>query len=235
MQWSSSRRDLFDAAICDRLASVQSSVAPHAERHTDRALRAAFGERWAEEVLALEMGRAVLGSGCIAQVYRGRLVGTGREVAVKVVHPHVRAQVEADLALFATLAAALERAVPSAKYWSIGDALHEFDGLMRSQLSMAVEATNLRRLRQNFAGHPNVAFPEPLLVHEDVLVEEFVHGEPISRCVLGGGGGGVGGGGGGGGGGGDGGGGGRRGGMVACLLLLRLCREVACCFHTYIA
>lgn len=26
-----------------------------------------------------------------------------------------------------------------------------------------------------------VAFPEPLLVHPDVLVEEYIHGEPISR------------------------------------------------------
>lgn len=191
-QWASSRRDLFDPAVCSRLASIQSHVAPHSEAETDRALAAAFGEAWATEVLALAEGRAVLGSGCIAQVYRGRLLnvtgdGTGngnassRDVAVKVVHPHVRRQVEADLALFASLAAALEWLVPTAKFWSIGDALRSFDGLMRMQLDMRTEAHNLRRLRHNFAGHPTVAFPEPLRVHEDVLVEEFIEGEPISR------------------------------------------------------
>ncbi len=179
MQWASSRRDLFAGDVCDRLAGVQAHVAPHPERETDRALRAAFGADW--ETTVLELERAVLGSGCIAQVYRGRLRASGRDVAVKVVHPRVRAQVEADLALFAALAAALERAMPSAKYWSIGDALGEFEGLMRMQLDMGVEAANLRRLRQNFAGHPQVAFPEPLLVHEDVLVEEFIQGKPISR------------------------------------------------------
>lgn len=156
MQWASSRRDLFDARVCDRLTSVQAAVGPHPERDTDRALRAAFGPDWDQAVLALEDGRAVLGSGCIAQVYRGRLAGSGREVAVKVVHPGVRGKVEADLALFGSLAALLERVVPSAQYWSIGDALREFDGLMRMQLDMSVEAANLRRLRANFEGHPQV-------------------------------------------------------------------------------
>lgn len=180
-QWASSRRDLFDAGVCERLACVQSRVAPHSERATDRALRAAYGEAWEEEVLSRE--RRVLGSGCIAQVYRGRLHSSGRDVAVKVLHPQVRSLIEADLALFAAVAGALEAVVPNARYWSIGDALRQFDGLMRQQVDMRIEAANLRRLRRNFAGHSHVAFPEPLMAHQDVLVEEFVEGEPISRCV----------------------------------------------------
>lgn len=28
-----------------------------------------------------------------------------------------------------------------------------------------------------------MAFPEPLMAHQDVLVEEFVNGEPVSRHV----------------------------------------------------
>lgn len=125
---------------------MQSRVAPHPERATDRALRAAFGEAWEEEVLSLE--REVLGSGCIAQVYRGRLHDSGRDVAVKVLHPHVRALIEADLALFGALAGMVEALVPNANYWSIGDALRQFDGLMRQQVDMRVEVRESRIERE---------------------------------------------------------------------------------------
>ena len=72
-------------------------------------------------------------------------------------------------------------AIPSFKYWSLSDALMEFRGLIGKQMDMSVEADNLHRLRRNFRNDPRVVFPEPILVHKDVLVEEFMHGEPISR------------------------------------------------------
>lgn len=61
----------------------------------------------------------------------------------------------------------------------------EFSGLMEGQMDMRQEADNLKRLRQNFKNTPSVTFPEPIdgLIHKDVLVEEFIEGEPISQYI----------------------------------------------------
>jgi len=215
-QWASSRRDLFDADFCDHLAVVQNQVKPHSWAQTDKALKKALGEHYQE---FLEVEEEVLGSGCIAQVYKARLLmkegeggekemerGQGwtktmpvhasssssfsssspsyREVAVKVVHPHVKSTIDTDLNLFLTIAAGLE-SFPSFKYWSLADALTEFTTLMYDQMDMRKEAQNLHRLRDNFKSNPSVTFPEPLdaYVSEDVLVEEYVHGESISNYI----------------------------------------------------
>ena len=214
-QWASSRRDLFDADFCDRLAVVQNRVKPHSWAQTDKALKKALGAHYRE---FLEVEEEVLGSGCIAQVYKARLLfkegeggveekGQGwtgafspflassppassasspsyREVAVKVVHPHVKSTIDTDLNLFLTIAAGLE-SFPSFKYWSLADALTEFTTLMYDQMDMRKEAHNLHRLRDNFKSNPSVTFPEPVnaYVSEDVLVEEYVHGESISNYI----------------------------------------------------
>lgn len=73
--------------------------------------------------------------------------------------------------------------IPSFKYWSLSDALMEFRGLIGAQMDMSKEAENLKRLRRNFKDDPRVLFPEPILAHSDVLVEEFMHGEPISSFI----------------------------------------------------
>lgn len=214
-QWASSRRDLFDADFCDRMAVVQNRVKPHPWAQTDAALKAALGEDYAD---VLRVEKEVLGSGCIAQVYKAHLLMNSqeattrsgdrtsvlslsatrcdanervcpsppayREVAVKVVHPHVKGTIETDLNLFLTIASAVE-SFSFFKYWSFADALTEFTSLMYDQMDMRKEARNLHRLRANFKSNPHITFPEPVddYVSEDVLVEEFVHGESISTYI----------------------------------------------------
>ena len=52
---------------------------------------------------------------------------------------------------------------------------------MLSQLDLRIEARNLKRFRRDFADDPQVEFPQPVmdLTTEKVLVEAFIHGEPI--------------------------------------------------------
>lgn len=68
-QWASTRRDIFSQQFCERFSKLHIQVRPHSWPHTKQCLRRAFGDSW-WDVLVFESKEPV-GSGCIAQVYRG--------------------------------------------------------------------------------------------------------------------------------------------------------------------
>lgn len=68
-QWASTRRDIFSPEFCERLSRLHVKVRPHTWAHTKQCLQRAFGEGW-RRVLVFESKEPV-GSGCVAQVYRG--------------------------------------------------------------------------------------------------------------------------------------------------------------------
>lgn len=68
-QWASTRRDIFSQEFCERFSRLHVKVHPHSWAHTKQCLRRAFGEAW-RRVLVFQSKEPV-GSGCVAQVYRG--------------------------------------------------------------------------------------------------------------------------------------------------------------------
>ena len=116
------RPDLFDANICKELSKLHSGVTPHSWEQTQATLCHVLGENW-EGVLDIQED-SMIGSGCVAQVYRGRIIehknpaadsmepentlGRGREVAVKILHPGIRETMQVDLNLMRSIAQALE-------------------------------------------------------------------------------------------------------------------------------
>jgi len=109
MQWASSRPDMFGERFCEVFGALQDSTTPHVWRHTENTLRKAYGEEWRDRI---RLGK-ILGSGCIGQVYAGTVThqdGTEQDVAVKVMHPGVKTNIDADLDLLAALAHVAERA-----------------------------------------------------------------------------------------------------------------------------
>jgi len=127
---------------------------------------------------------APIGSGCIAQVYRATMRGvegsSEREVAVKVLHPGVRAEIELDLAILRLAARILALAPGAALLDPVGIA-EEFSMAMRTQLDLRQEASNLDELARNFADVQTVRFPRPVWpwVSRQALVEDLIKGKPV--------------------------------------------------------
>ncbi|XP_074533685.1 putative aarF domain-containing protein kinase 2 isoform X1 [Halichoeres trimaculatus] len=248
-QWASTRRDIFSQEFCERFSKLHVKVHPHPWAHTKQCLRRAFGEGW-RRVLVFESKEPV-GSGCVAQVYRGwakadqvedpafqslveqmekedlleaweipglkgvvrslRQLWSGSKeeegyeershpekwheegsaekehlipVAIKVVHPGVRRQVEIDLLLMKA-GSWLLQCLPGLKWLSLCEIVDEFEKLMTKQIDLRFEAKNIERFRENFRDVTYVKFPTPLrpFVTRTILVETFEESEPISNYL----------------------------------------------------
>lgn len=244
-QWASTRRDIFPKEFCDRFSRLHVKVKPHAWAHTKQCLQRAFGEEW-RRVFVFESKEPV-GSGCVAQVYRGwaradrvedpdfqtlveerdrddlleaweipglrgvtevlkklwhrrseeEVMGemlwrqeshaekeTLIPVAIKVVHPGVRRQVEIDLLLMKTGSWILDH-LPGLKWLSLSEIVEEFEKLMTKQIDLRFEAKNMEHFRHNFRDVDYVKFPTPLrpFVTRTILVETFEESEPISNYL----------------------------------------------------
>lgn len=181
-QWASTRRDSFPEEVCNRLGQTHTFTRWRPLKYGEDALERAFGPSWRQ---SLALQDKALGSGCVAQVYKGRMLDgdlAGRPIAVKVVDRGLKSTTELDLTLMRGTARLLEGVVPRARWLSLFETVNEFGQLMEAQLDLRREAENLDRFHKDFEHDRNVVFPRPLhpWVTEHVLVEDFMEGEPIS-------------------------------------------------------
>mmetsp|Transcript_15392 Transcript_15392/g.34488 ORF Transcript_15392/g.34488 Transcript_15392/m.34488 type:complete len:594 (-) Transcript_15392:420-2201(-) len=185
-QWASTRSDLFPIEFCSRFARLQDATRGHPWEDTEHMLEAEFGTEW-QDLLDLPNQRPI-GSGCVGQVYRGRLKRTigfhpkGTEVAVKIQHPNVKKKVTIDFYLLNKVSAFLE-SIPrlNLDFLSLSDTVDQFGTIMFPQLDLSCEAQNIERFRRDFSDDDTICFPQPVteLCSTELLVEHFVHGEPI--------------------------------------------------------
>jgi aarF domain-containing kinase len=74
-QWAATRPDLFPEEVVRELSLLQADAYQHSQQETESALTAAFGKNW-KSMLELNFDDKVLGNGCIASVYEGRVGDT---------------------------------------------------------------------------------------------------------------------------------------------------------------
>ena len=192
-QWAATRRDLFPLDLCEKLSTLHTANCIHSWRHTDQLLREAFGNDYAEQLKINP--KDILGSGCVAQVYKGELLlensGERKPVAVKVLHPRIALMVERDLMFIKRIASLVDSLpIDMVKCLSLPRAVDNFEGIIRRQVDLRIEARNLRRFHANFSeeggrSSTGVAFPKPVPGWESqsVLVEDLIAGDAFESTV----------------------------------------------------
>lgn len=182
-QWAGSRPDMFGHEFCAIFSKLQDDTTPHNFRYTERILDEAF-PNWRDR---LEL-HDILGSGCIGQVYRGTAVvdDVHQEVAVKVLHPGIEDDIEADLDLMRIFVRAIKHLpnqfLVDLKWMNMEGIVEEFAGLLNLQLDLRREAANLERFNENFKADAEIQFPKLVpnfQPKERVLVETFCEGIPV--------------------------------------------------------
>jgi aarF domain-containing kinase len=183
-QWATTRQDLFSPEFCQYFGKLQDDTNGHGWAETERIMSEELGSL--REFLELESDP--IGSGCIAQVYRGRLTKAcgkypaGTDLAIKVQHPGIWYKVCVDFYIMGKVAKFLEE-LPALnlRYLSLSDTVRQFRDIMLPQLDLNIEANNLERFHRDFAGDERVSFPHPLrdLTTTRILTETFLTGRPI--------------------------------------------------------
>lgn len=110
-------------------------------------------------------------------------------VAIKVLHPKVERVIRRDLRIVSFFAS-LINAIPTMHWLSLPDEVAQFGEMMKLQLDLRIEASNLAIFREKFKSRSTAWFPYPYLEYStrEVLVEEFAQGIPMTTFMeLGGG------------------------------------------------
>ncbi|PYI12093.1 ubiquinone biosynthesis protein [Aspergillus sclerotiicarbonarius CBS 121057] len=105
-------------------------------------------------------------------------------VAIKVLHPRVERVIHRDLKIMSFFAS-LINVIPTMNWLSLPDEVHQFGEMMKLQLDLRIEATNLVMFREKFRSRTTAWFPYPYLDYStrEVLVEEFAQGIPLSTFL----------------------------------------------------
>lgn len=99
-----------------------------------------------------------LAAASIAQVHAAKL-RDGSEVILKIRRPGIRPKIEADLRILAHIAHLLESEMPEVRRYQPKQIAVEFTRSLRRELDLALEARNIERFANNFAGNETIVIP----------------------------------------------------------------------------
>ncbi len=184
-QIASTRADLVPEDILKELRKLQDEVPPIPYEDVKKVVESSLGapigslyKRFEEQPLA---------TASIGQVHRATLVTPDgdHEVVVKVQRPGVAETVARDIELLHILAAAAERAIPEAKFYSPVGLVAQFDRSIMSELNYQVEAEHAERFAKNFDGDTRVRFPRVYkeVSSKHVLTMEFFDGKKVDKAL----------------------------------------------------
>jgi ubiquinone biosynthesis protein len=178
----STRRDLLPTGLADELAKLQDQVPPFASARVRSTLERTY-QRPVESVFEA-FDFTPVASASVAQVHLALLPG-GREVAVKILRPGVRAIITHDIALLDAGASLMTLLWREGRRLKPHEVVAEFAKHLEDELDLVREASNASQLRRNFEDSPLLLVPE---IHwdycsEEVMVMERMHGTPVSHVA----------------------------------------------------
>ena len=152
----STRPDLVGDDLALQLRVLQDRLPPFStaearatiEEELDRPVDAIFSE-FSEPIAAAS----------IAQVHHARLADSGDEVAVKVLRPGIEKAFRKDVDAFYLAASIIEFLSPASRRLRPSDVVAHFDGVVKGELDLRLEAASASTFASNTEGDPSFRLP----------------------------------------------------------------------------
>lgn len=179
-QLLASRPDLVPEEYVTEFEKLHDRVQPLPFSVVEAVLKEEFGNTLYQKFESIDPES--LGSASIAQVHRA-LLSTGESVVIKVQRPGIIQTINDDLNVLYLLADLLIKYIPETGPYNPTGIVDEYFKTLELETNFVVEANNIRRFQENFAGHENIKIPQVYLEHttERVLVMEALPGIPLSQ------------------------------------------------------
>lgn len=153
----STRPDVVGDDLAEQLKVLQDRLPPFPR---DIALQTVTRELGLPaETLFLEFSEPVAAAS-IAQVHKARLASTGEAVAVKVLRPGIERAFRRDVDAFHLAAWLIERFAPGAKRLRPRDVIDHFEGVVRGELDLRLEAAAAGEFAANTKKDDGFSVPE---------------------------------------------------------------------------
>ncbi len=128
--------------------------------------------------------RKPIAAGSLAQVHKAELKN-GTTVAIKVQRPGIQKIIAADIRLMYEFAKSAEKHLRISELYDPVGIISEFEYTMMRELDFLIESANTEKLHKYFEDEPNIQIPKIYSEYTSkrVLVEEFIHGTPLSKLI----------------------------------------------------
>ncbi|MEZ0391924.1 MAG: ABC1 kinase family protein [Pseudobdellovibrionaceae bacterium] len=181
-QLLAARPDLVPDDFVQEFSKLHDKVNPLPFETIAKVLKEEFGSRLEEQFQSFDPNP--LGSASIAQVHKA-VLKNGDSVVVKVQRPGILQTINEDLNVLYFLAELLEKYVEETVPFNPVGIVDEYFKTLDLETNFVVEANNIRRFSQNFAGEPKIVIPKVYmdLTTERVLTMEALDGIPLSSSA----------------------------------------------------
>jgi predicted unusual protein kinase regulating ubiquinone biosynthesis (AarF/ABC1/UbiB family) len=161
------------------LTRLQDDIAPFSFAEVEKTIEEELGARLSK--IFTEFQAEPVAAASLGQVHRARL-RDGREVAVKVQRPGIRAQIVDDLDAFEEIAATLDAHRDNAEAFPLVRLVEELRRTLLRELDYRLEAQSLKIIGANLAEFPLILVPKPFddFTSGRVLTMEWVPGRKIT-------------------------------------------------------
>jgi predicted unusual protein kinase regulating ubiquinone biosynthesis (AarF/ABC1/UbiB family) len=161
----------------EALVRLQDAAPPMPAGVVHRVLDQSFPAGWRH--LFTSFDDRPVAAASIGQVHRA-VWQDGSAVAVKVQYPGAAQALVADLGTLDTLAPLVRLAAPGLDPRALFAALRD---RLAEEVDYVLEADAQTAFAEAFAGDPDIAVPQVLVVEDRVLVTEWMDGTPVSRVI----------------------------------------------------
>lgn len=178
-QLLSTRADLLPPAYLTALARLQDHVEPDPFEVIERTIEDELGVRISKGFRSLD--HRPLASASLGQVHRAEL-RDGRPVAIKVQRPGIQRQILEDMDVISELAGFVDSHTETGRRLGFQPMVAEFRRSLLRELDYRIEASNLRRMREQVAPYDRLVVPRPIDDYSTsvVLTMDLVAGRNVA-------------------------------------------------------